>query len=109
MSEDDLTPTQWFDQFPPAAVDRPWPEESQWCARHWAPCPILGANGIVATMELMRIWLEEMSDLAPDQPTEDLNAALATAGRLCCTLGDERMYDLWGKCPPPPSTTEEPT
>lgn len=90
-----MSPTEWFDQFPLAPG---WPEGGQWCARHWAPCPILGANGMGATVQLMQIFV---SELAPaDQPPAAMQAALDKAGRLCCALGDQRMYDLWGKWPP---------
>ncbi len=77
----DLTPTEWFDQFP----DAPGWEHDQWCARHWAPCPILGANGIGASVALMQVFVNEQ---------------MRAAGRLCCALGDERMYELWGRWPP---------
>ena len=89
-----MTPTEWFDQFPPADN---WPTESQWCARHWAPCPVLGANGIGAATELMKIWLEEQkpTDLGPGD-TEALNRAMVADAPVCCALGDERMYALWG-------------
>jgi hypothetical protein len=92
----DLTPAEWFDQFPPnLAMDG----HEQWCARHWAPCPVLGANGIGAFVEVMQIFVDEMT------PKESLSSAernrhLKKAGRLCCALGDERMYEIWGRWPP---------
>jgi hypothetical protein len=86
--------TAWFNQFPEAPD---WPDGGQWCARHWAPCPLLGANGIGAATELMSVFINEIA--APGS-ADELNAQLETAGRLCCTLGDERMYDLWGCWPP---------
>lgn len=90
-----MTPTEWFDQFPPADG---WPEGGRWCARHWAPCPCLGANGIGAAMDLLHIFVNE---IATDVKTsDDMNAQMATAGHICCALGDERMYELWGKWPP---------
>lgn len=85
--------TEWFDQFP----DAPDWQHDQWCARHWAPCPILGANGFGASTELISIFINEVS--AGGSP-DAMNAQMHAAGRLCCTLGDERMYELWGRWPP---------
>lgn len=95
-----MTPTEWFDQFPPLAEGKSWPEDGQWCARHWAPCPLLGANGVGATLELMQMFLQ---GLHAGGDTAQMNAALEAAGHLCCALGDDRMYELWGHWPPPPS------
>lgn len=92
---DALTPAEWFDQFP-LAPD--WPEGGQWCARHWAPCPCLGANGIGAAMDLLSVFVNEVATEA--KTADDMNKQMAAAGHLCCTLGDERMYELWGKWPP---------
>lgn len=85
--------TAWFDQFP----DAPGWEHPQWCARHWAPCPILGANGIGAAVELVRVFAEEVTSPGG---ADALNAQMHAAGRLCCTLGDQRMYEIWGHWPP---------
>lgn len=94
----------WFDQFPLDGIG----ESAQWCARHWAPCPLLGANGIGATTELMSIFLNELASAAtPD----GLNTEMQAMGRICCTLGDDRIYDLWAHWPPPgyvPDPTYEP-
>jgi len=86
-------PTAWFDQFPAA----PYWRHDQWCARHWAPCPILGANGMGAAVEVMQIFIDEV---ATGGAPEAMNAQMQAAGRLCCTLGDERMYEIWGHWPP---------
>ena len=92
----DLTPAEWFDQFPPnPAMDG----HEQWCARHWAPCPCLGANGIGASAEVMQIFVSEMAPKGSHSPAA-MNRHLHNAGRLCCTLGDERMYEIWGRWPP---------
>jgi hypothetical protein len=93
----DGTPAEWFDQFP----DAPGWEHPQWCARHWAPCPVLGANGIGAATELMQIFVSEIHapGLVGNSP-QAMNAEMQAAGRLCCTLGDERMYELWAHWPP---------
>jgi hypothetical protein len=91
-----MTPTEWFDQFPPLADGAEWPP-GQWCPRHWAPCPVMGANGIGAATELMQVWLNEMKPehLRPSD-AEALNRALEADSPICCRLGDERMYALWG-------------
>lgn len=101
--------TTWFDQFPPY---EDWPELSirgvqkpeefqheQWCARHWAPCPLMGANGIGATIEVMQIFLDEVKPKNLVAPNA-VNRYMQQVGRLCCTLGDERMYEIWGHWPP---------
>lgn len=90
-----MTPTEWFDQFPPnPAMDG----HQQWCARHWGPCPNLGANGILAVIKLQQIWLNE---IATGTNSSELNTELlAMTKPVCCQLGDERMYEVWGKCPP---------
>lgn len=90
----------WFDQFPPLAEGATW-SNPQWCPRHWAPCPTLGANGIGAFTEVTQIWLEELKppDLRPTDVAA-LNAALAADSPVCCKLGDVRMYEVWGHWPP---------
>lgn len=99
MSGETTDATAWFDQFPEATD---WDHE-QWCARHWAPCPVFGANGLGAATELMSIFINEVS--SGGKP-ESMNAQMRAAGRLCCTLGDERMYDLWGHWPPTAASGE---
>ena len=89
----DLDPTAWFDQFPAA----PGWQHDQWCARHWAPCPILGANGMGAATELMSVFINE---IATGGGAEAMNAQMQAVGRICCTLGDQRMYEIWGHWPP---------
>jgi hypothetical protein len=98
-----VTPAEWFDQFPPnPAMDG----HAQWCARHWAPCPVLGANGIGAATELMSIFVNEVA--APNAKSADaMNREMEKAGRLCCTLGDERMYEIWGHWPPSAGSGED--
>ena len=105
-----MTPTEWFDQFPPY---EDWPEVSertgvqkpekfegdQWCARHWAPCPLLGANGIGCTVEVMQIFLNEIKPANLTSPAA-INRYMHNVGKLCCTLGDERMYEIWGRWGP---------
>lgn len=81
-----MTPTEWFDQFLPAVFngDVGVDDTEQWCARHWAPAPLLGANGLQAAIMLFTQRME-----------------LGLSGyQFCCQLGDEQMYAIWGKCPP---------
>lgn len=90
------SPQEWFDQFPPnPAMDG----HEQWCARHWAPCPVFGANGIGASIELMLIFAEE---ICPPYAVSaaSRNRELAKVSPLCCHLGDERMYEIWAQWPP---------
>lgn len=95
----DLTPAQWFDQFPGLKEDAVWPEDSHWCPRHWAPAPVLRANGFGAATELAQIWLSELAPKGSYSPAA-MNRKLAAAGHVCCTLGDDRMYELWRHWPP---------
>lgn len=90
-------PKAWFDQLPTIGIGT----SEQWCARHWAPCPVFGANGIGATVELMQVFVNEIAK--PGTP-EAMNAQMRAAGRLCCTLGDQRMYEIWGHWPPSSAT-----
>lgn len=97
----------WFDRFtaPDGLVGELWSKGAgQWCWRHWAPCPRLGYNGLGCSAELMTIFVAEM---APRRPAgaKAMNQALQAAGTICCTLGDERMYDLWSHWAP--ATVEE--
>lgn len=34
------------------------------------------------------------------RPPDGLNSEMHNIGKLCCTLGDERMYEIWGHWPP---------
>lgn len=90
-----MTPADWFDQFPPAPDD--WAHD-QWCWRHWAPCPVFGANGMGASLMVMTRITELMPVEITD--TEQRNRWMQELGRLCCTLGDDVMYEIWGKWPP---------
>lgn len=90
-----VTAAEWFDQFP-LTEDASW-DNQQWCPRHWAPCPLLNANGVGAATEVMRIFLNE---LATASTPDGLNREMAEIGPICCRLGDERMYEIWGHWPP---------
>ena len=50
-----------------------------------------------AAVEVHKVFLEE---LATATTPEGLNAEMANMGRICCTLGDDRMYEIWGHWPP---------
>jgi hypothetical protein len=92
----DPTPAEWFDQFPPnPAMDG----HGQWCARHWAPCPVLHANGIGAFTEVIQVYIDEIAPKGSYSAAAQ-NRQLEAVGRVCCTLGDERMYEIWGHWPP---------
>lgn len=95
-----LDPSGWFDQFPPAPDS--WTHD-QWCWRHWAPCPVLGGNGMGAAVEVLT---EAVKLMPADATTEGRNQWMADAGLLCCTLGDERMYEIWGHWPPIAASAE---
>lgn len=93
-----MTPTEWFDEYEPDPV---MDGHAQWCGRHWNPCPRRGYNGIHAAIMLMKVFVEEIAVDPDPRDTERMNRQLEEAGRLCCKLGDERMYDLWAQCAPP--------
>jgi hypothetical protein len=105
------TASEWFDRiaalpdFP--AFEERFGEHGQWCARHWAPCPLGGANGIGAAIELQTVFISEVASAPPPgvETADHLNAEMQRVGRLCCTLGDERMYEIWGHWPPAGPTT----
>jgi hypothetical protein len=86
--------TVWFDQF----TGMPQIPRGQWCARHWAPCPFLNANGIGATIELMGIFINEIAVDCTN--AEELNKKIEEIGNICCYLGDDRMYEIWGRWGP---------
>jgi hypothetical protein len=53
-----------------------------------------------AATELMSIFINEVSH---DGDAASMNVQMWAVGRVCCTLGDERMYEIWGHWPPPES------
>lgn len=79
-----MTAAEWFDQF--ADADPRIQGNDQWCGRHWSPCPVFGANGLGAAVEIITAALE--ADL------------LKSPGPVCCALGDDKMYEIWGHWPP---------
>lgn len=93
-----LTATEWFDQFVPHLESRHGVQGGeQWCARHWAPCPLLHGNGIGAAADLISRFINAHPGI--NGPTE-MQAKMEELSPLCCWLGDQEMYDLWGKWPP---------
>jgi hypothetical protein len=101
MSEVASVASKWFDQFPPLLAGVQWDPKSQWCARHWAPAPLMGANGIGASIELMQLYLAEHMPKNLTSPAA-MNRHMKAAGNICCLVGDERMFTLWGNWPPAP-------
>lgn len=94
---DFIEPTAWFDQFIPGLANIHG--NDQWCARHWAPAVLCYADGISASIEMMQVFVEEV---APDAKTPAaLEARLQAIGRVCCTLGDDKMFTIWGHWGPP--------
>jgi len=98
--------SDWFDQFVGRDHDPRMDRHHQWCWRHWAPCPELGANGIMASTMVMQKFIDRVLLPAGILPSQDAhyavraNALMSEKGRLCCWLGDDEMYAIWGECPP---------
>ena len=90
-----LSPKEWFDQFGENGTGL---VGEQWCRRHWAPCPVFGANGIMASIMMMSAWSAQQHQ--PGMTPGDMNALMTLQGALCCVLGDDAMYEIWGECPP---------
>jgi hypothetical protein len=91
----------WFGQFASQPHDPAMDSHPQWCWRHWAPCPVLGANGVKASVMV----ISEVFALYPSDQAREVLLDPA-GGRLCCRLGDEAMYRIWGQCPPAPGKAE---
>ena len=70
--------------------------KGQWCARHWAPCPTEGRNGIVASILMMQKAVGLMpSDV---QTPAAMNSWMANLIEpICCKLGDEAMAEIWAE------------
>jgi hypothetical protein len=76
-----------------------WSGNPDWCARHWAPCPVEGRNGIKATSLVFHLAFHAM-------PAE-VQQGTAVAQNLwrhtqklpsCCRLGDQKIADIWARC-----------
>jgi hypothetical protein len=91
--------SEWFDQFEPWLAEHPEVDgRGQWCRRHWAPCPAIGANGIGATIEMITRW---RATLPPNLTSAAaMSRAAERASPLCCTIGDILMYEIWAHWPP---------
>ena len=101
MNQPRQDPKEWFDQFASDPQYESIEGNQQWCERHWAPCPILEANGMGAAIELTQVFVRELLPTTIDpNDAEQLNVAMKKVGRICCKLGDERMYEIWGHWPP---------
>lgn len=106
MAEQPITSAAgWFDQFAGYLAAHPQVQGSaQWCRRHWAPCPALGANGLLASVMLIQAFAEASEGGSADV----MNAQMDAMSPLCCMLGDDLMYDIWGQCPPAAEAGEQP-
>jgi hypothetical protein len=73
----------------------PAPFNPHWCGRHWAPCPVEGLPGVVASV----ILVGESFAFVPDQVGTDATALNSwfqnQTEPTCCKLGDEKMAFLW--------------
>jgi hypothetical protein len=85
-----MTPKEFFDQFIEAEPDY-WAEgiqerarkmsvRPQWCWRHWAPCPVFHANGMLAILLMMSMFATDLAIQNEDVPTvEELDAKVDAA------------------------------
>lgn len=89
---DDMTPKQFFDQFIPLISQDI--NLGTWCPRHWGPCAIMHAEGMGATLEMLDTFIEKF------ESDEELFKQ-SEQHPICCLLGDDIMFDIWGKYPPP--------
>jgi hypothetical protein len=77
--------------------ENPGPDNPHWCARHWAPCPVDGRPGIVASV----ILVGEAFMFLPRRLRRGADATALNSWFLnqteptCCKLGDEKMAFLW--------------
>lgn len=71
------------------------------CAKHWAPAPVEGRNGVGASVAMTQIAMELMpADVLSGGPGA-MNSWLANKVKpLCCVVGDDRMSELWSDWPP---------
>lgn len=91
-------PKAWFDQFNSVPVPEPMKSGShQFCWRHWAPAPMLGANGIGFTITMMQRFMEDSPECTS---AEEFNEKLNNIGYVCCHYGDTVCYELWSEWGP---------
>lgn len=78
-----------------------WAEENpkwnpQWCFRHWAPCPVEGKPGLVASVILAQHNISTMPpDVQQGDPTAMNSWQENQTTPACCRLGDEFIDSLW--------------
>lgn len=66
-----------------------------WCAKHWAPCPVEGKNGLLASILQMQT-LAFRGVPADVEIGPALNSWLANQTEpTCCRAGDDEMAKLW--------------
>jgi len=71
-----------------------------WCARHWAPCPVEGRNGIAATITLTQRSIQRMPADVRRAAASAMNSYMANwSPPTCCWLGDEEMAKVWQDVP----------
>jgi hypothetical protein len=94
-------PKEWFDRYISWADQNAqgWPENGQWCPRHWAPCALDGYNGVGASVSIMMAFRSERGDLTPEQLNAEMMKIVQEYGAICCALGDAAMYSLWHEWP----------
>lgn len=65
-----------------------------WCSKHWAPCPVEGKPGALASIILM---MESFAFLPPDvtEPTAINSWWANQTVPVCCRIGDGNMAWLW--------------
>jgi hypothetical protein len=92
--------TQWFDQFNEWAGEQwNWPENGQWCPRHWAPCPVMGYNGVGASVEIMEAFDTASTATTKHELLIEMRELNANGVAICCHLGDETMLIVWERWP----------
>jgi len=97
----EISPQAYFDQFIAWADQQVgWPENGQWCPRHWAPCPLQGANGIGVAVDMLSRWSEGEMTADPAELNEAMKQTVEEHGAICCALGDTVMLELWSAWPP---------
>lgn len=74
-----------------------WRPSPIFCAEHWAPCPVEGKNGLIASTLLMEKAIERMPDDVRGNVAK-MNAWMDGREQpLCCELGDDAMGELWAQ------------
>lgn len=73
-----------------------------WCPTHWAPAPVEGANGLLATIRLITLYLETLPRsvrrLKEPVRSQQLNAYLhARATPFCCEAEPAELEAIWNE------------